>query len=365
MSIVPQYNLARRRGAVGLARSLYARYGSSRNRMYGSYTGMGAARRVAQRAARSYTMTRRRKTTSSGMGVTTQHDSRLIYRKKRMPSYKRRSLRAFSNKVNWAQEKDLGTQQYVINQLSTFNNTTSGNQVTADLSLYAFQSTNNRHNDLRDLSAFIAGAVTTPGTGLAVDPSSKIIFQSAILDVTIRNGSTFNGTSGSNARLEVDVYEMTFGTELAENGSFFPALIANDGLFAQNPTQTYSIGGAGTEISREKRGVTPFDLSYVLSRFKGKIYKKTKYQLSSGEQVTYQMRDPKRRVCTLRELQTQNGNNKPGWTKWLYITARLSPGLTVGAAVDTYQEVINIGMTRKYVYKVENYTEDRTQYNNL
>lgn len=365
MSIVPQYNLARRRGAVGLARSLYARYGSGRNRMYGFYSGMGAARRAAQGASRTMTMMRRRKT-YSGQGVTTQHDSKLIYRKKRMPAYKRRSLRRFSNKVNWAQEKDLGTQQYLINQLSNFSNSTAGNQLTADVSLYSFVSTTSRHNDMSQLAGFISAAITTPGTGLTVDPSAKIIFQSAILDVTIRNSTTFGNTGTNSAgRLEVDVYELTFGTELQEGAVTYSQLISNTGLFAQNPTRTSSIGGGGTEISRELRGVTPFDLSYVLSRFKCKIWKKTKYQLSQGEQVTYQMRDPKRRVCTLRELTTVNGLNKPGWTKMLYITAKLAPGLPIGIGATDFQEVLDIGISRKYVYKVENYTEDRTQYTSL
>lgn len=365
MSSLGNYNLARRSGRYGLARNLYARAAASRNRMYGSFSGMGTARGIAQRAARSFTMNRRRKQTSSGQGVTTQHDSRLIYRKTRMPAYRRRGLKKFYNKVNWAQEKDLGTQQYLINQLSSFGNSTFGNQCTADLALYSFTSTTNRFNDMSSVSGSIAGAVTTPGTGLSVDPSAKVIFQSAILDVTIRNSSTLGGLANSAAKLEVDIYEISFGQELMESGAAYSALRGAGQVWAQNASQTFSIGGGGTEILWDKRAVTPFDFSYVLSRFKGKIWRKTKYQLSNGEQITYQMRDPKRRVCTFRELSTQNGMAKPGWTKFLWIVARMAPGLTVGPGVSEYQEVMDIGSTRKYVFKIENYTEDRTQYLSL
>lgn len=370
-SYTPVYNLARKRGATGLAQSMYRRQQQSRNRMYYSRPGLYRGRRTAQRAARarSFTQTRFRKRSVSGIGVTTQHDARLVYAKKNMPRFKKAAWRTFSKKVVAVGDKQLGTQQVVFNQQIDFGNTTPGDQINGDLALYPFVSTQSRFNDMSQISGLLAGAVTTPATGLNIEQSTKIYFQSAVLDVTIRNITQFRDSAGvlspnSLGRMEVDVYELTMGEPSDESTTSYAQLRTSTGVFGQNATRTSPLGGGGgtTEIAPQLRGCTPFDLSYVLSHFKVKIWKKTKYQLANGDQFTYQMRDPRRHSCTYRELTSLNGFNKPGMTKFLWIVGRLAPGLTVGTAPNTWDERLTIGFTRKYSFKVQNYTEDRTAY---
>ena len=165
-----------------------------------------------------------------------------------------------------------------------------------DFALYGLSSTTSYYNDLRNISGFLAGGVDTPSTGLAIDASSKVFFESAILDLTLRNDSTKlvggNAVNATEAKLEVDLYEITMRHTAEETGSTYKDLSS---IFDQNATRTFVLGGAGTTlpITRTKRGCTPFDYSYSLSRFGVKIWKKTKFTINNGDQITYQLRDPK------------------------------------------------------------------------
>lgn len=322
----------------------------------GSYTTGGVARGLRQRyRTRSYTASRQKNQTR-GIGVTQQHDARVIYVKKRMPSFKRNNWRRFKSKVLAVSEKDLGSQQVVFNKTYSFTNTTADNQVTATAGLYTLSSTTAYMNDLKQISGYIANAATTVDSGLTVDPSTKILFQSGVLDITIRNASTFEGDPSSEARMEVDVYELYVQKEADESGTVYQNLFD---LFGQNSSVCKAIGGGATaEVAFNKRGCTPFDLSYVLSRFGVKIVSKRKYQISNNDQITYQIRDPRRHSMTFRDMTNGEGFNMPKLTKLVWIVGKLAPGLTVDAAA--YSEKLEIGMTRKYLFKVENWSEDRT-----
>lgn len=362
--LTTQIGIARRTGRLGLASRLMARYRSTRNQFYRSsrgYNRVSAARRQGIARSMSLQMRRYRKRPTTGIGVTEQHDSRLIYKKKSMPRGKKKKWKAFRNKVLAVSEKDLGTQQIVFNKVLTGTNTTSGNQCLVTFGLYTLKSSQTHYNDLQRISNYVGAAVSTVATGLSVDPSTKIMFQSAVLDITIRNASTNNGAPDSAARMEVDVYELTMSHTAEETGSTYDTIEA---VFNENPAQCRPIGGSGTEISYALRGVTPFENSYVLSRFGIRISRKTKYQISNGDQVTYQMRDPRRHSMSFREMNNQDGFNKPNLTRLIYIVGRVAPGLTVGAigTPGVYQEVLSVGLTRKYSFKVENWSEDRTAY---
>lgn len=366
--LAQQSNTAYRLGNYRFASALSSRIGMARNRFYGSRRGFNAFRiasRARQKAARSYTMNKRRRTKpSTGLGVTSQYDARLIYRRKPMPSRKRRSWKKFISKVHAVDEKDLGTQQVVFNAPFTVTqNSGTGTQLWSTFGLYGLKSSASNFNDLSNVAGFIAGATGTVTTGLPVGDSSKVIFKSAVLDMTIRNACTNNGVADSAARLELDIYECTMRHTAEETGVSYGT---PDTVFDTNSASTLPIGGAGTtvEISTALRGTTPFDFSYALSRFGIRIEKKVKYTINNGDQITYQMRDPRRRSTTFKEIANQDGFNKPGWTRFVVLVGKLSPGLTVGAVgtPGTYQQVINVGCTRKYVFKIENYTEDRTAY---
>lgn len=363
MSLVG-YNWARKTGRVGLAGSILNNYNRGRNAFrFASNLASGLRSRMRQRNARSNTMSRRRKAVTSGQGVTDHFDARLIYRKKRMPRGRRRRWKGFVKKVNAVAERDLGTQTVVFNRLLTASNSTAGNHILTDFSLYGLASSQFEHNDLKKISDLYSAADNTVSKGLALNASSKIVFHSGILDVTFRNSSTFfDGTStraATELKLEVDVYELTCNMTSSEmSGTIFNNL---RGFFDIDVNKTEPIGGGATaEIGRSQRGVTPWDFPFSLSRFGLKIWKKTKYQLSNGDTFTYQVRDPRRHVASLDKLNQTDGFNMPGWTRIILVIAKAAPGLTVGSTANTYSEKLDIGITRKYMCKVENYTEDRS-----
>lgn len=366
---VRQTNLAyrlrnTRPGFARLAANAMARYNAARNRFNRYSTFARRATRSRQASRRFSKFQSRRKNTSSGLGVTTQHDSRLIYRKRRMPRGRRRRWRSFKNKVLAVAEKDLGSQQVVFNRSIISSNVVPGRQNFTEAALYGFTSDGSHLNDMRAIRDIINAAATTPATGLKVAESSKVMFQSGVLDLTIRNTSTNNGQPDSLARLEVDVYELSIGHESGDNTQNFTSLGA---MLLNDDIEVDPIGGtaAATSLNILYRGCTPFDLSYALSEFRIKIWKKTKYQLSNGDQVTYQIRDPRRHSMTLKELgDGTSGFNKPGLTRSVCIIAKLGPGLTTGpiGTPNVFQENLTLGITRKYMFKVENWTEDRSAY---
>lgn len=332
-------------------------------------TVLGKRTRTGRTVTRS-TQTRNRYT--SGQGVTGQYDRKTVYRKKSMPRYRKRRWRRFLKRVAAVSEKDLGTQTVVMNINATPQNQTTQKQLLWDCALYSHNSSITYWSDLdyiADKNANATGSVgnsTTDTTGLKISPSTKIIFKSAILDLTIRNASTQQTSQGlfsfnSVARMEVDIYECSVRRS-DEEGVVYNDLIE---MLKQNIARTEAIGeiGATNEIDIDKRGVTPWDCAYALSNFGIKIWKKTKYTLANNEQMTYQMRDPRRHVMNQRKLSSFEGCADPN-TRILLVIGKLAPGLPVGSSVGDFQEILQIGLTRKYFYKVDNYTEDRTYYAN-
>lgn len=326
---------------------------------------MAAASRIG-RAARQYLFQKRRKkNVSSGVGITTQHDARRVYRKKYMPRKKKARWKSFVRKVNAVAEKELGARQVVFNKLITRFNDQPANHLEVGVCLYGQTSTISEWNDLNNISSLENTNTATPDRtkGELTYESTKYMFQSGVLDITVRNASTFQQqdarTLNSSAKMEVDVYEITMRKPASNSVIQFADLGA---LLATNDNNTEKIDGGSAEISHDLRGVTPFELSFCLSRYGIKIEKKTKYLVPNGEVFTYQVRDPKRHSFVQKDIEQYEGFNRPGVTRVVYFIAKLVPGLTVGNINGTYQELLNIGCTRKYLYKIEGNNDDRTAY---
>lgn len=337
-----------------------ARYMANR---YGSNVRRAIKVGWARSRSTTGTMTKSRRGTS-GISVTNQHDARLVYRKKRMPWRMRRRYKRFSRKVNNVAEKDLGSQTRVFNTLLEPSNNTPGKQVVFGCTLYGLSSSDAFNNDLDTIGGDNANAITTGANGL--NQSTKVIFHSAVLDMTVRNSSgQYDDVSnppiltGPGQPMEVDVYELTCNRSDEESVTYNGLI----DLFVQNPARTEPINSTGTKLQIDDRGVTPWDCTYSLSNFGIKILKKTKYQLAWNEQFTYQIRDPRRHVLGQRELTSSEGPSKRGLTRHIIILARLAPGYNVQFANNAYLERLSIGWTRKYFYKIENWTDDRSQIN--
>lgn len=334
---------------------------------YAIASGLGnlAGRAYKKYRSGSYTTTLRGKRPTSGVGVTTQHDQRRVYRKRRMPTYRRRRWKKFVRQVNYVNEKDMGTRTVVFNSEVAMSNTTSGQHGVLSFSLYGQKANTIVYNgDLYQVAGLENTSDPTAAAGATVSRMSHIYFQSGVLDLTIRNNTSYtaDGTNyvyDSRGALEVDVYEVYCRQDFTTSGTNYESLgeaLRNEG------NQELTIGGAGNNVLIQKRGVTPFEVPTGLSRLGVKILKKTKYFIPNSNTITYQLRDPKRRSCLIRELRDEEGANKVKWTKWVLIVFKLVPGLTVGNTAGTFQEYLAVGCTRKYTYKVEGTPENRNRY---
>lgn len=149
--------------------------------------------RLAHRFRNAGTQTTtRRKNMTSGQGVTDQFDRKLIYKKKRMPKRKKSKWVSFKKKVNAVAEKELGTRTIVFNKLFIRENTVVNQQALFACGLYTQESTGAGNEYLGDLSyiqAFENAGDPTAAAGETTDLTTKYIFQSGILDMTIRNTS--------------------------------------------------------------------------------------------------------------------------------------------------------------------------------
>lgn len=370
MSLVPYKspntlaNRFRNAGLAGITSYAMARYISSRR--------MGQRRRRGTYASFKNRSRKRIGTNmrfrTSGVGVTTQHDQRRVYRKKTMPRFKKRRWRRFVKKVNAASEKDLGSRTVVFSLQRQFSNSTDGQQVGFALCLYPQRSSTNYLNDLSNISQYENPVTMTQALGNTVWNSSKFLFQSAVMDITFRNSSTIAVEEGmgvvnvpdASAKLEVDVYEISMNRTAEEvSGGYINTF---ESVLGNNVGQTEPIGGSGTEIAYFLRGITPWELSYSLSRFGLKIWKKTKYFVNNNDTFTYQVRDPRRYSIMQEDLERSGGFNRRKMTRIIYVVAKLVPGLPIGVNAGEYTTALTVGCTRKYLYKIEGITDDRTIY---
>ncbi|AHH31469.1 putative capsid protein [Dragonfly larvae associated circular virus-4] len=332
-----------------------------------SPTGRSIARANRSNIGRTLTGTTRSRY-NSGQGVTQQHDVRLIYAKKRMPNYKKKPWRRFVKKVHAVSEKDLGSRTALFSNTITYNNTVDGADECLTIGLYPLQSTDPWLNDLNTITSLENQGNPTAAAGGTVDPTTKFIFQSGVLDLTIRNATTQTGQLNPDqfnaaATQEIDIYEIMCRADFMQVSGGNKINLSQ--CFEEGSVITRNIANAPGDIKIANRGATPFDLPAALSRYGMKIIKKTKYFVPGGGTITYQIRDPKRRVSSFRDLNVEGGVNKVGWTKYLYINAKVIPGFLLGTGPASFVQRMQVGVTRKYMYKVEGFNESRDSYSTL
>jgi len=311
------------------------------------------------RARQRLSMRKTKSVGKSGGGITAQHDRQFVYGRRRMPYGKRRRWGRFVKKCGAVALKQCGIRSVVFNKATSFTNTTAQNHGVGYCCLYSQTSTSTELNDLNyigNLENFAANP--TSAAGETVQLGTKVFFRSAILDVTIRNTSFTSITLTEDVPLEVDLYQIIIGRigRDSVNGAFTTPKAFYD--IAQADTQIIK-GTAGFDIDLDKRGCTPFDLPLASTNFKVKILTKRKYFVPPGGTITYQIRDPKNRIRSLQQMRELEGCNLPGWTKHLLIIFKAVPGLPVGTLAGQVQEKIDMGITRKYSYKIEGMNEPR------
>lgn len=326
-----------------------------------------ATRPRSRRAGgRSQTMQRRTRTNTAGVLGGTNADMRSIYRRKRMPKSKRKRWVRFVKKVNAVADKDLGLRTVLFNDQMTQTNSTA-KQSTLTLALYAVRNASIGYlDDLKVIGGLENEANSTAVAGDTISANTKMLFQSAVMDITIRNttdrlktidaGNPLLNTyeAAPDAAIELDIYEVYQREIASDSSSLFESLTA---AFAAYDDK--EIGGTGTGIGIDDRGASPFEFGAQMGRHGIKILKKTKFFIPNGQTITWQVRDPKRRKMTYGELTRHESYNKPGWTKQFYLIYKLVPGIVQGPAIGDCRLRLSIGCTRKYSYKVEGFNEPR------
>lgn len=340
------------------ARNRFANYGTGMALARYAYNNRRAIANRARQMMFSRTRTGTRNRVTSGQGVTSQYDKRLIYRKRYMPRGKKRSWRKFKNKVIAVSTKSLGSSTVVRNDLiqSDFLLVPAAQsaQNVIQLALYPVRSNINYLNDINEISG-----------DSRLNPSSKMIFMSGVLDITMRFQSllasgVLTPTGNPPLSAEVDVYEMQWNGPSGQSGEATNILEC----FQNGSTDTATIPGQTTALDNNARGWTPFDGNSALSQNKIKIIKKTKFFLSSEQTATYQLRDPKTHVYSKDSIPSTASANWQGITKWIFIVWKVIPGYVYADSPNNDVARLNVGFTRKYMYKINQDSTDYDMYQN-
>lgn len=331
-----RYSPYRRAAAIASAGTL----GFIAGNIQGAYAGTRLARR---------TFKRRRVPRSTG--VTTQVDGTTVYKRKRMPKYKRKAWRKFVKKVQ-AATQDRGTISFVMNganaQLAPAATAGVNKQLIQFVHLYGKNggvSATARDigaNDMRAMQGELAALL---------DDSSKVTFKSGVLDVTCTN-QVIPEQSNYSGPLEVDIYHIVYPTKKQ-----YPVTGMLTG-FIDATSQSEAVDTL-PKIEITDRGVTPFQCPQAISIMGCKIISKKKRFLQPGQSFTYQIRDPKNRVKELVTMRDKDIFYEPNITQTLMIVAKP----TAIIAVDQVFSLITTA-TRTYSVQHEGGDVDRSRYFN-
>lgn len=323
--------MVRRPGSFLGPGGLFSRYNQARF--------VGAAQRWWNNS--SGTRTNRRRNATTGRGVTDHFDRKLIYRRKRMPKYRRRRWKRFVGKVKAVNNKDLGTKSYVFNDANTSAAPSGTTQGFISLHLYGLDAdisvaTGVGNGDIYQILKQIYGTLTAIR-------SKKIIVRSAILDITFEN--TTSPADGDSGGIEVDLYEISIKKPWGKynTGVSYDALI-------QNVMGDAVTTGSLTAFSLNNRGTTPFNAPIAMQYMK--VWKKVKFFLSVGHTATYQVRLARDRVIEGDIFQSIHDLESPmllpGWSRGLLLIHKPTPG----NSSSTTSRIV-VGSTRTYTCAID------------
>jgi hypothetical protein len=261
--------------------------------------------------------------------LTTQYDTKLQYRYKRMPYKKRKAWSKFTKKVQAAGDRLIGQRTVLLNEYIVLDQTLGlGEQTYGFVHLNGANGVNvaSREIGARDLRQLYTN-----------DPEfsiqSKAIIRNAIIDITMKNVMSV-GT------IEVDVYVLKYGWSEQPMVNAYTAF----STYTSNPIQS------GTSlITMDQRGATPFDMPDVLSILRAKIISKRKYLLSAGQCATYQHRDNRNHMVKGYEL---DANSLRGSTDFNNKNTMSFLVVSKNTDVTATQAALQVSATTNYRYKI-------------
>lgn len=304
---------------------------------------------------------KRRKTTSSGSSarsgtnnVTFQHDYAHIYSRKRAPRKVR--VRARKNAYRFAKNLVSSLGQKTWNRSALFESGTitptglDNSQSVFDIGLYGGATTGS--NTWGDLYQIALGN----GTGLN-DVTGKLWFQSACLDVQLKNTTGLEGYPDP-VTICVELYTVYCRKE----GYFFPGEDWAEAMKDQD-----LLDNGGTLATPLSINCTPFDAPGFGSSWL--IAKKVRYRISPGNSVYLQMRDPKRKCFNTERFeydttgpQTRMKTFK-GFTRGYIMVVRSDTGFVVETIPKLVPFSYQVIYTKNYKYAQQESNRDAQVFN--
>lgn len=308
----------------------------------------------------------KRSKTSSPAALTVQHDYRQTYKKKNMPKYKRKAWKKFSKKVLAVANKDRGLVTVLYNRRIYSTDVLATQQCVLATHLYGHNGDASANNECgqKDLATIVSNNLLLGGyevvntdstlaqfnTG-AISPVEKIMFESAVLDMTL-----FNPTNGT---LEVDVYTIVYKKFNVNNETkLVPSFADFNETTADVAPMQWGVGAGSSfpKIDLKQRGATPFEMGQVLSRHGISILKKEKFYISAGQSVNKQFRDAKNRYFDPRGYSVSSGSASNESTTTYRFKDYTKTFLVVAKNVNPASSElprIEAGVTRTYKYTYE------------
>lgn len=282
--------------------------------------------------------------------VTSEHDYKVDYRKKFMPRRKRRRWTSFKRKVDYIADKRLGLKSWLVTSAETFTAAASTSNFFSE-ELYSIDGTTN-HKDIGDIARSIIGPtifdnMNTTTTSNTIETSKLITFESANIEVTLRNVSTTEP-------LILEVYHfkcrkdgLQFGT-----GSYnYPGGYYQQG-FNKLPLPVDPDTGESPDtalsdpLTAFTPGTTPFQSPFFCQHFQ--ILKREKFTVPALGTIQKSLRIPMNRTINTATLRSRNmrRNLTEGWL----FQFQGNPGLVESNPVSAVASQVVVSTVKRYAY---------------
>lgn len=292
------------------------------------------------------------KSSSVPRGITTQHDSRLIYKRKAMPKYKKKAYRKFTKKVQSVEIQSRGKQTHIYsgNTTTSWDYTTDGIDIQGYHETHLYGTTGTSVSNLTigledvglifdDVNTYaeaylesVTGTIAPSGlTATDQAPNQEkrhipILFHSASVDITYTN----TGSGG----LEFDLYLISYPRNPTSNSKVSLGAAIDQAYYNTNHSQTLNgnIPGSSSIVPEafprmNYRGVTPFDMARGLATCGARILSKEKFFIAPGNSITKRISDTKNHTIWL-----PNSNNGGFNCKYTQSYVAIAKSITSGTA---------------------------------
>jgi len=318
--------------------------------------------------AKQYSNEKRNRPSAAGGGGTSfQHDSSVLYRRRKPNKRKSKAYKKFARKVYKVAEKARGKSTLIINGTFVVNSSQPF-QMVSEVNLYSVNGSDQGANDqdiiLNEASNFRKYIDEDGQVGRAYTNNEKFRdaahMTSAKMDITYHNNGTtllecdLYQIKHSNVRTNDLLHKMDSTSLLSEvPANITEASVSNGGEY-QIPLQVYNPTSSTivdmTQPFLATRGTTPFDFKGIMKTTGATILSKTKFQISPGNTITRQAHSLARKTIFPHATLPLYRYDKHTIT-WLMVAKSVDPTATGQSLRTSY--------TKHYRWTVEGHAEDK------